>query len=434
MNMRSLIVIILLISAGPAIAQELEIPTELQLTVIVEPQYVMTAGAYVQGQINLRVVLVSPHPFEELNLALPTIDHVRVHTLVPPSTRQVRFYNLLGYAYETRLALFPERSGTLVIPPVAVSGEVATGPDQRERFDLQHPETVIEVRAIDPAFPSAWWLVSEDVTFEESWTPAPEQFRVGATVQRHVTLTAKGVSVEQLPNFEQSESQGYAVVGKTVKNNTALTKDGLVSTVRQTWELRILSGDVFDIAPMRINYWNPVTEQPATATLPPRRVEPLVRDAGEARAALIDTAVTTHENRRAGIVVLMALPALAACLLFGAFLIAALPTRADRRLRRRCNANATAEDSLAAILAWSRESFGFPGGTAFAGLRVTLGPRAAAALVEVQNSLYTPDLQSFAPRQVARTLVSSARRQRISALRRRLCAPIHAYFAAPRLQ
>lgn len=432
--MRPLIVVILLMSAGPAIAQQMAIPSELELTVIVEPQYVMAAGAYVQGQINLRVVLVSPHPFEELNLALPTIDHARVHTLVPPSTRQVRIYTLLGYAYETRLALFPERSGTLVIPPIAVSGEVATGPDQRERFDLQHPEIAIEVRAIDPALQSAWWLVSEKVIFEESWTPAPEQFRVGATVQRHVTLTAKGVSVEQLPSFEQSQSQGYAVVGKTVKSNTALTKDGLVSTVRQTWDLRILSGDVFYIAPMQVNYWNPVTEQPATATLPSRRVEPLIQDVAEARAALIDTAVTSHKNRRLGIIVLMAMPVLAAGALFAVFLFAALPTRADRRLRRRCNPGATAEASVAAVLAWSRESFGFPGGAAFAGLRATLGPRAAESVVDVQNSLYTPRPRSFAARRVARTLISFARRQRLSALWRRLCSPIHAYFTAPRLK
>ncbi len=423
----------LLILAGPATAQQVEAPTELELNVIVEPHYVLAGGGYVQGQIKLRLLLVSPHPFETLNLDFPTIEGARVLTLLPARTRQVRFYDGLGYAYESRFALFPERSGSLVIPPIAVSGEVAPSPGQREAFQLQQPATVIDVRPINPALRNDWWLVSEAVAFEESWTPDPEDFRVGDTVQRHVTLIAKGVTVEQLPIIEQSQDQGYAVVGVRTKSNTEFTKDGVVSWIRQTWDLRIQSGEVFHIGPIQVDYWDPVTDRAATAGLPSKRVEPLVQYADATRKALIDDAVTAHQNRRLGAVVLLAVPGVAAGVALILVFFAALPTRADRRLIRRCNADATAEASLAAVLIWSRESYGWRGSLAFARLRARLGIAGAGPLVDLQDSLFAPRLRPLNPPRVARALVSSSRRQRLTALWSRLWSPLEGYFASPRL-
>ncbi len=417
---------------GSAGAQPNTAPTKPELTVLIEPYHVTVAGAYVQEQIRLRVVLVSPHPFEELKLDLPTIPNARVVTLLQPRAGKLRSY-VSGYGYETRLALFPEHSGALTIPSISVSGEIATGPEQREQFRLQEPEIVIPVRIMNPSLASDWWLVSDGIEFAESWQPDPQDFRVGTTIQRRVELTARGVAVEQLPIFEQPAGTGYDVVGVQSTQNTELTKEGLVSRVWKTWELRIRSSDVFYVGPIRIDYWNPLADQAAAAILPAKRVEPLVPDPAAARAALIDAALTAHANRRLGAIVLIAVPGLVAGAILVLFVIIAWPTRADRQLKRRCTRDASPADSLSAVLTWSRESYGLRGGSTLARPRVHLGAGASDAVLHLQESLYGPRAGACDPPRLARRLISSARRQRLNAAWRRLSTPFHRYFAAQRL-
>ncbi len=95
-------------AAPPALAQQTAIPNQPELTVSLQPRHVKTGGAYVQGQIRLRVQLVSPHPFEALQLDLPPIAAARTLTLSQPHTRKIHNFSREGYVYETRLALFPE--------------------------------------------------------------------------------------------------------------------------------------------------------------------------------------------------------------------------------------------------------------------------------------------------------------------------------------
>ena len=139
-------------AAPPALAQQTAIPNQPELTVSLQPRHVKTGGAYVQGQIRLRVQLVSPHPFEALQLDLPPIAAARTLTLSPPHTRKIHNFGREGYVYETRLALFPEHSGVLTIPSVSVVGAVAVGSDQQESFAEVSPEMFVTVKPIDPDY------------------------------------------------------------------------------------------------------------------------------------------------------------------------------------------------------------------------------------------------------------------------------------------
>ena len=82
--------------ASLAQAQQTAIPSRPRLSVDIEPRRVKTQGGYVQGQIVLRVQLVSPHPFEALQLTLPPIAKARALTLSPPRTREIHNYGLKG--------------------------------------------------------------------------------------------------------------------------------------------------------------------------------------------------------------------------------------------------------------------------------------------------------------------------------------------------
>ena len=420
MIMRGLIFVVfmatLLIRAESTVAQQVAIPLSPQLKVIIEPNHVVRNGAYVQGQVLLRVLLTSPFPFAAIDFAMPEIAGARVITLIKPKTRTIHFYEKTGYAHETRLSLFPETSGILIIPRITIKGEVTNEAGEREFFDLSNPAVEIPVHPINSALEASWWMVADGVEITETWTPEPDQFRVGDTVRRHVKVVANGISVEQLPHIEQSANQGYAIAGAWQDGKTDRTKTGLVAHLKQTWDLQIQSGEVMYISPIEIHYWDAVANQPAVARLPSKRVEPLVRDPEAMKRNLVDAAMAKHQGRRLGVVLLLALPATACFLLLAFIFLAVKPTRADRRLIAESRSKLSAVKALAAVLRWSQGSFGLRGARSLSDLRERLSTAGRGPLDTLEAAVFDGRGRPIDNGAVARGIVSAARRGRLRAL------------------
>ena len=424
MIMRGIIFVVfmatLLIRVESTVAQQVAIPLSPQLKVIIEPNHVVRNGAYVQGQVLLRVLLTSPFPFATIDFAMPEIAGARVITLIKPKTRTIHFYEKTGYAHETRLSLFPEKSGILIIPRITIKGEVTNEAGEREFFDLSNPAVEIPVHPINSALEASWWMVADGVEITETWTPEPDQFRVGDTVRRHVKVVANGISVEQLPHIEQSANQGYAIAGAWQDGKTDRTKTGLVAHLKQTWDLQIQSGEVMYISPIEIHYWDAVANQPAVARLPSKRVEPLVRDPEAMKRNLVDAAMAKHQGRRLGVVLLLALPATACFLLLAFIFLALKPTRADRRLIAESRSKLSAVKALAAVLRWSQGSFGLRGARSLSDLRERLSTAGRGPLDTLEAAVFDGRGRPIDNGVVARGIVSAARRGRLRALFRRL--------------
>ena len=416
------ILLALLTVPGLVRAQQAAIPVAPQLRVYIEPSHILRGGAHVQGQVRVRVQLTSPHPFAAINFTMPAIEDAQVVELFPPKTRTIHVYEKTGYAYETHLALFPGKSGTLIIPQIAISGAISLPDGTSEPFELVHDPIEIPVYAVDPALESSWWMVSDSVEISEQWDPAPELFRDGETIRRHVSIVAHGVVVAQLPVIEQRANQGYAVVGAQQQTKTDITTEGLVARVKQTWELRIQTSDVLYVSPIEIHYWDPATDRPAVARLPSKRIEPLVRDPEAIRQGLIEEAMLAHRGHRAGAMILLGFPA-AALLGFLALVgFAAKRTHADRRLLADCRTDVSPEATLAAVARWSQTSFGQGGSQYLGGVRTRLSGEAVDLLAEAEAAVFGIGKPSIAARRLTQALVRAARRARMATTRHRLMA------------
>lgn len=409
-----------MLAAAPVLAQQRAIPSKPELNVSLEPWHVKTGGAYVQGQIVLRVQLVSPHPFEALQLELPPIVGARTLTLSPPKTDEIHNYGLKGYVYETKLALFPEQSGVLKIPAIAVAGAIAIGSGQNQSFAEAQPEQFVTVKPIDPGYDTPWWFVADAVTMEEVWTPTPEELRVGDVVRRHITVTVNGVTAEHLPAIEQPANDGYSVVGSETTTKTDLTPDGAVATVRRFWDLRIDSEEVMSISPIQLAFWDPAAGAMASADLPAKRIEPLPRDVAARRARLLSDALLAHRNRRIGLFAALSVPALGLLILIAAMLYKSLPIRADRRLSQTCKGNTTPAACFRAVIRWSHDSFGIDDRSTIGHLQQTFGGEAAGRLDALQRALFAPSDATTEPVRLAQSLVKAARRQRRHAFWRQI--------------
>ncbi len=186
--------------------------------VLVETE-VTPNNPYVQGQVLYTVRLMHAvelgsgqlsDPAPENALVLPLGDELSYRT-----RRNGRRYSVTEHRY----AIFPQASGTLVIPgPVfigqAIEGETGSPlleprlvvPDALERA-LGETRTVrgrgrdlkVQVRRRPAAAGKGEWLPAESVLLSEYWSADPATVRVGEPVTRTVTVLARGLTGAQLP-------------------------------------------------------------------------------------------------------------------------------------------------------------------------------------------------------------------------------------------
>ena len=415
---RVLLACLVLCAGGTAaLAQQAGEAERRWFQVTLEPSFVATQGVYVGGEIVLNIQFISSDPFKRVRLDLPAIEGVRSAVLARPHTRQVEVldpdgYSTLGsskYSHETRLAIVPERSGTIVIPPITVTG--ISEPADRQSFEFTeiHPGEVIVVHPANPAFSGAAWIVSRDATMGEAWSHAISEIRNGDTVRRTVTLSVAGVTGDDLPELVLDPDDGHRVLSTEVSTRTEKTDLGFIAHLEQSWDIYIETEDVTHISEIRFPYWDPELAQPADVAVPPQRIEPLKRDAMALRQALREEALAGHRANRLGLIGLLSVPMAALTLAIGLLLWRALPSRADLRFWRASRREADPLEFYGSFLAWGRDTFS-PHTTMGREEALLLGARATDQVGRLHRSIFGPSGGSVQPSRLAATLILASRR------------------------
>lgn len=323
-----------------------------ELTVSLKPDFPEGAGPRPHRQIVMTIRLISPSPFEKLEIALPeTIPGAELLPLFRPRTTPFKSYAGDGYAYEAGFALFPLRSGPLVLPEIRAVGKTRAG----ETFDLTGGGRVLGVRAAPAAAETGEWTVADRVEMTESWSPSPEDARQGDTLRREVVVRAVGATAERMLSPEHAGARGVRIVDAGEERRTEIGPEGAAGVVTRRWDIVIGQQWVANISPVRFEYWNAGRDAPEALSIPALRVEPAPPDRGELIAAAMAEA---EAERQAGRRLFIALAALAAAPLVALALVScwiALPSASDLRLRRRLADEPPPEEALAAVRAWLAE-------------------------------------------------------------------------------
>ena len=304
-----------LLTMAPAQSQdETMTPPDIPLlSVTLKPEEAIERGGYVQGQLVLQVRVISKFSFDELHLEVPEVTGAKVIRLVRPRTREVRSYAGDGFLFETAFAIFPLRSGTLTISGVSVQGVVEPQVGVEEHFASTSPDLKFDIHGIDRSYRADWWLVADRIDMAETWSKPLDELRVGDTVRREVVVTAFGATAEQIPPIEHGRTQGIVVVEAGRSDATELSRDGVIATVTQAWDLRIDPVEVAYVSPVNLAYWNPLTGIEERATAPGYRIEPLPADRAALAAELLSEADMQHDRNRLAMGVVLALVLVALC-------------------------------------------------------------------------------------------------------------------------
>ena len=236
---------------------------------------------YVQAQFILTITLQ-----QAINLDNRAISEVDIPDTYQEPLEQKSFQRRSGgrlwQVTELRYAIFPQKSGDLLVPAIAFSGRELLpgrsllGARLGRRIAMKSDPISIRVKPVPATFPGDVWLPAQQLTLTSSWSTAPEELSTGDSTTRTLEITAEGLQGSQLPPITSlGGSSGIKGLRfypdkETIEQREIpqglegyrLQSEALVSSEAGNWTL-----------PERtIPWWNTKTDTLEVARLPEERI------------------------------------------------------------------------------------------------------------------------------------------------------------------
>lgn len=236
---------------------------------------------YVQAQVILTITLQ-----QAINLDNRAVSDVDIPDTYQEPLEQKSFQRRSGgrlwQVTELRYALFPQKSGDLLIPAIAFSGRELLpgrsllGARLGRRIAIKSDPINIRVKPVPATFPGDVWLPAQQLSLTSRWSAAPEQLSTGDSTTRTLEITAQGLQGSQLPPVTSLGGTGgikglrFYPDKETIEQREIplglegyrLQSEALVSSEAGNWTL-----------PERtIPWWNTKTDTLEFARLPEERI------------------------------------------------------------------------------------------------------------------------------------------------------------------
>jgi len=231
---------------------------------------------YVQEQLVLTVRLFFRGNLIRGELSEPTHPHVIIESL----GRQQEFSRYRdGVRYrvvERQYALFPQRPGSLKLPPVRFEGQARDAAGSL-RF-LRDSEALFEVpvKEVPARFSGQTWLPATGLALEEAGLPPSLEVATGENMTREIQLTAAGLPAETLPPLPDAVPDGLRSYPEEPERQTETTPAGLTSLLSQSVALVPVEAGQMTLPAIRIPWWDTKADRERVAEIPERTLT--VRD------------------------------------------------------------------------------------------------------------------------------------------------------------
>jgi hypothetical protein len=420
-------------------------PADIFLEVDASP-----SPAYVQAEIILTVRLFRGVSTGRSSLSAPEIDggEAIVERLGDDREYQVVRNGRSFAALERRYAIFPQSAGYLTIRPLRFEAVVigATGFSNLQRFSSDAVE--LEVRGVvrpPPEWPGAVWLPARSVALSERWSADDESLTAGVPQTRTLILEGEGVLESQLPEIDVAPAQGIRQYPDQPELSREVTQQGFRTRRTERYAVIAQEDGQRTLPAVAVPWFDVSAGSWALAELPPRTLEILP---SAERPVEAPAAPTPAEPQPAGADASV-WQAIAAGLLVAWLATLGLwwqsrrprhaatresepvaPRRAaNRRLLRQIKEASAAGDARRAralLLEWGALRIPDRKPSSLGELARHLPAEFAAAVAELERSLYGPGQETWSGRQLEAALADADRVQRPSdAAERDLLLPLY---------
>ncbi len=271
---------------------------DLFLEVEVSPQTV-----YVQSQLIYTVKLYRRVQMSDGRLSEPELDGAVIQKLGETKNYHTTLQGVDYAVSEIRYAIFPQHSGVVTIPPVALVAEVVQ--NSQPRFNgffnraftktrrLVSEAVTLEVKPATADFPGRYWIPSEQLYLQETWPESADELKVGEPVTRTLSLLAKGTTVAQLPQLFQTEvPNGLKAYPDQPLLKEQPQEDGILALREEKIAFIPSEPGRFVLPAIEIPWFNTQTQQVEFARLPER----VLSVAGAAKSQSVENLPVTNEQ------------------------------------------------------------------------------------------------------------------------------------------
>jgi hypothetical protein len=180
--------------------------------------------------------------------------------------------------YERRYALFPLAAGRVEIEPLVFEGWARGGASGGSGFPtLETPVRAasealgVEVLPPAPGEETADWLPARSVALVESG-PSTYRVRTGQPLERRITLRADGLMSRSLPAIDIDVPYQITESRREPRLWDERRPQGVIGTRQEIILLNTQEPGSYRLPPLRMAWWNTVTERWETAMLPAREL------------------------------------------------------------------------------------------------------------------------------------------------------------------
>ena len=260
---------------------------------------------YVQSMVRYTVRLFHALRLYEGKLSDPQPENALVRRLGEDResflVRGGRRYRVV----ERQYAIFPQASGELVLPGPVLDARIAdqrkssrTNPSKgifgsdfpfddsffnrspfRDRLNATRPVRVRgEAQSLDvlprpEQLDSPYWLPAQGLEMTEDWQPEHGPIQVGTPVTRALTISAQGVTGQQLPDLEPAPVDGFKIYPDRSRAKTRDLDQGVEGVKSRSIAFVPTRPGSFTLPPVRLHWWDTRNDRQQLAELPARTIE-----------------------------------------------------------------------------------------------------------------------------------------------------------------
>ena len=242
---------------------------------------ISTQEVYVQEEFAVTIKLFFKENITDVKAADFAVKGASIEEL-PRAQYQTSIGHSNYQVIELRFAVTPESSGQLHIPSYlwnirtsnAPSNRFGMGSGRSTLHRLKTEEFNVTVKPRPPEYPAAAsWLPAKSLTLSEAWSDNPPRFTVGEPVTRSITITARGLTGEQLPpitaNLTSNDFKFYPDQPEITSDTDA---QGKLGARKESMAIVPTRAGELTLPAIEVTWWDTQRDQLQNATLPARTV------------------------------------------------------------------------------------------------------------------------------------------------------------------
>lgn len=232
---------------------------------------------YVQEQIIVTLRLYTTVGLNGIDLQpLQVKDALVVN--IDEKQYQTKINGRPGAAVETRYAVFPQKSGELIIPSMLYQVSLNSG--QRDLWDrfygnnqnnvlrLRTDEQRINVLPAPATVSSGDWLPALNVSLSEHWSTSINSLKVGEPITRSITIKADGLTAGQINPLQLTPVDGLTFYNDQAQTDDQKSANGVEGSRIETVAIVPTKAGHFTLPEVKLNWWDTKNNTLRTATLP----------------------------------------------------------------------------------------------------------------------------------------------------------------------